>query len=132
MRLLQKYKLLHFVRLSDSVKQGNLIAFNEEMNRYQEVFIHKGTYLILEKLKTLIYRNLFKKIYQTVRKDNIPISQFEIALAWLGVEMDRDEVECILANLIFQKLIKGWISHKAGVLVLSPKDPFPKPFAEKK
>ena len=36
-----------------------------------------------------------------------------------------DEVECILANLIFKGLIKGYISHQKQTLVLSKKDPFP-------
>ncbi len=39
-------------------------------------------------------------------------------------EMDTDELECILANLIFQKKIRGYIMRKKCV-VLGKKDPFP-------
>lgn len=39
--------------------------------------------------------------------------------------MSIDELECILANLIFQNSIKGYIAHKRCV-VLSKADPFPK------
>jgi hypothetical protein len=35
--------------------------------------------------------------------------------------MDLDELECILANLIYRKLIKGYVSHKPPALVLSNK-----------
>jgi hypothetical protein len=35
-------------------------------------------------------------------------------------------VECILVNLIFRKYVKGYISHKNRVLVLSKQEPFPK------
>jgi nuclear mRNA export protein PCID2/THP1 len=42
-----------------------------------------------------------------------------------GVEMDLDECECVLANLIYRKYVKGYISHKARTLVLSKQQPFP-------
>ena len=43
-------------------------------------------------------------------------------------DLDMDELECILANLIFQGLIKGYITSSKDdrVLVLAKKDdPFP-------
>jgi hypothetical protein len=40
--------------------------------------------------------------------------------------MDLDELECILANLIFQGSIKGYIAHKKCV-IFSKTDPFPPP-----
>ena len=39
--------------------------------------------------------------------------------------MDMDEVECIVANLIFRRYIKGYISHKNLVVVISKVDAFP-------
>lgn len=36
-----------------------------------------------------------------------------------GVELDMDEVECIAANLIFRKYVKGYLSHKAKVMVVA-------------
>lgn len=42
-------------------------------------------------------------------------------------DMDTDELECILANLIFQKKIRGYIARKKCV-VLAKKDPFPNKF----
>ncbi len=30
-----------------------------------------------------------------------------------------DEVECIAANLIFRKYVKGYLSHKAKVMVVA-------------
>lgn len=40
---------------------------------------------------------------------------FQKALAWQGVDMDMDEVECVAANLIYKKFVKGYISHKSQV-----------------
>ncbi len=39
--------------------------------------------------------------------------------------MDMDEVECIVANLIYRKYVKGYISHKNLVVVVSKTDAFP-------
>ena len=39
--------------------------------------------------------------------------------------IDLDEVECILANLIYRGYIRGYLSHAKRVLVLSKRDPFP-------
>jgi hypothetical protein len=39
--------------------------------------------------------------------------------------IDLDEVECILANLIFKQYIRGYLSHEKRILVLSKKEPFP-------
>jgi DNA-binding TFAR19-related protein (PDSD5 family) len=35
------------------------------------------------------------------------------------------QVECVLANLIYNGHVKGYISHKQRVLVLSKTNPFP-------
>lgn len=39
-----------------------------------------------------------------------------------GYDTSFDEIECIISNLIFKKLIKGYISHEHKCLVLSDKD----------
>lgn len=39
-------------------------------------------------------------------------------------ELDLDELQCLLANLIANSLVKGYISHERRILVLS-KDAFP-------
>jgi PCI domain len=40
-------------------------------------------------------------------------------------DLDLDEVECMLANLIYMGLIKGYISHEQSLMVLAREDPFP-------
>jgi hypothetical protein len=57
--------------------------------------------------------------------NQVSLQLFLEALNWCGCGMDIDEVECIVANLIFRKFIKGYISHKLRVLVLAKNDPFP-------
>jgi hypothetical protein len=43
--------------------------------------------------------------------------------------VDLDEVECLLANLIFRKMMRGYLSHKPPVLVLAKTAAF-KPLPE--
>ena len=87
--------------------------------------VSRGTYLLLEKCKTVCYRNLFKRIHIILDKHQVSLNHVAKALKWLGMPIDLDEVECILANLIFRGYIRGYLSHAKRVLVLSKRDPFP-------
>ena len=40
-------------------------------------------------------------------------------------DITQDETECIIANLIYEGKIKGYISHQHQKLVVSKKDAFP-------
>jgi hypothetical protein len=81
--------------------------------------------LLLEKCKMICYRNLFKRVYRIVGKEQIKLEYIAKSFKWLGLDIDLDEVECILANLIFKQYIRGYLSHAKRVLVLSKKEPFP-------
>ncbi len=39
--------------------------------------------------------------------------------------MDMDEIECVIANLIYKGYMKGYMSHQKKILVVSKADPFP-------
>ena len=39
--------------------------------------------------------------------------------------MDVDEIECVLANLIYSGYIKGYISHQHAKLVVAKGNAFP-------
>lgn len=55
----------------------------------------------------------------------MPIALFAAALAEQGVVKDELELQCILANLIYRKYLKGYLAYKAQVVVLAKTDPFP-------
>ncbi|RUS26374.1 hypothetical protein BC938DRAFT_470855 [Jimgerdemannia flammicorona] len=59
------------------------------------------------------------------RTTKLPVSVFQQALAFVGMNIDLAEVECMLANMIYKGYIKGYLSHEKMFLVLSSKDPFP-------
>jgi hypothetical protein len=125
--LLEKYQLLQFHELALNVCSGNLLMFAKSLDKHQSFFIKAGIYLILEKLKTVAMRNLFKKVWLLMGKcHQLDLKAFEDALKFNEEEdIDSDEVECIIANLIDKNYIKGYISHQHQKLVVSKQNAFP-------
>lgn len=132
--VLEKYKLNEFISLVSSIKKGDLRTFNDALIDYQHRFIRQGTYLLLEKCKTVCYRNLFKRVHYVITSNpdipanlhhQISLQQVRTIFHWLNMLIDLDEIECILANLIYRGYVRGYLSHSKRVLVLSKRDPFP-------
>ncbi|XP_064614953.1 PCI domain-containing protein 2-like [Liolophura sinensis] len=124
--VLQKYDLMEFAGVAKAVSSGNLLLLNQAMQENEAFFIRSGIYLILEKLKIIAYRNLFKKVYLILKTHQLPVKAFTAALKMLEEDdVDNDEVQCILANLIYDNKIKGYISHTHQKLVVSKQNPFP-------
>lgn len=124
-QLLEKYELHEFLHLVEGIRTGNLRDFTDGLLKYQDKFIRQGTYLLLEKCKAVCYRNLFKRVFLITGKTQLRLEKIMVALKWLETPMELDEIECILANLIYRGYIKGYIAHLQRVLVLSRNDPFP-------
>uniref|UniRef100_M3ZVM9 PCI domain-containing protein 2 n=2 Tax=Xiphophorus TaxID=8082 RepID=M3ZVM9_XIPMA len=123
-QLLRKYDLIQFADVTKAV-EGNLLLLNEALSKHETFFIRCGIFLILEKLKIITYRNLFKK-YLLLKTHQLPLDAFLVALRMMQVEdVDIDEVQCLLANLIYMGHIKGYISHQHQKLVVSKQNPFP-------
>lgn len=61
-----------------------------------------------------------------MKTHQIPIEAYLAALRFMEVEeIDLDETQCIIANLIFENKIKGYISNTHNKLVISKQNPFP-------
>jgi hypothetical protein len=119
------YGLHELVALGDAIRRGDLRTFDEVMQRNQRSFIRLGVFLVLEQAKAIAYRQLFKRIYAITGTTRLNLAAFEAAMKWLGEEADLDEIECILANQIFQGKVKGYLSHQKRFLIVSKADPFP-------
>merc|ERR1712050_610302 len=74
--LLRKYDLMQFSDVVTAVKSGNLLLLNDTLQKHEAFFIGCGIYLILEKLKIITYRNLFKKVYLILKVHQLPIEAF--------------------------------------------------------
>ena len=60
--VLEKYDLTQFTEVVQAVKQGNILQLNTAIQLHEVFFIKCGIYLLLEKLKMITFRNLFKKM----------------------------------------------------------------------
>ncbi|KAJ8974556.1 hypothetical protein NQ317_007327 [Molorchus minor] len=124
-KVLEKYDVVQFWDLVQAVCQGNLKRFDELMDMHETFFIKCGIYLIVDKLKIIAYRNLFRKVYLILNTHQIPVEALQSALEYLGQDVDLDETQCIVANLIYEGKIKGYISHQHRKVVVSKQNPFP-------
>jgi len=125
--LLEKYELSKFGPICHAVKTGNVLKFQEELDSNESYFFKTGVYLILERLRMVVYRNLFKRVFLILGTHQIPIEALLAVLRWQQVEdIDLPETQCLLANLVFQNKIKGYISLQHSKLVVSKQNAFPK------
>lgn len=60
--LLERFQLKEFESLVAALRDGDFRLYQEQLDRYQDEFIARGVYIILEKLKLFVYRNFFKKM----------------------------------------------------------------------
>ncbi|KAL4706464.1 hypothetical protein ACJJTC_003036 [Scirpophaga incertulas] len=121
-----KYDLPLFWDLACAVKNGNLRGIDQVMEEHESFFIKAGIYLIVEKLKILAYRNLFRRVYLAENSHQIDIASFQAALQIMGHgDVDAAETQCIVANLIYDGKVKGYISHQHQKVVVSKQNAFP-------
>ncbi|KAI3965240.1 hypothetical protein MKW92_024201 [Papaver armeniacum] len=130
--LLEKYNLVEYFNVVQALKKGDLRLLRRALEDHEDRFLRSGVYLVLEKLELQVYQRLMKKIY-IIQKERDPSRAHQVkldvvvkALKCLEIEMDVDEVECIMAILIYKNLMKGYFAHKSKVVVLSKQDPFPR------
>ncbi|XP_043807742.1 enhanced ethylene response protein 5 isoform X2 [Manihot esculenta] len=131
-QLLEKYNLVEYKNVVQALKRGDLRLLRHALQEHEDRFLRSGVFLVLEKLELQVYQRLLKKIY-IIQKQKDPSKAHQMkletiikALKWLEMDMDLDEVECIVAILIYKNLVKGYFAHKSKVVVLSKQDPFPK------
>ncbi|EPB69246.1 hypothetical protein ANCCEY_11660 [Ancylostoma ceylanicum] len=104
--LLQKYQLEEFHDVVEAVKEGNLAKLDQALEANEHFFIQCGIFLMLEKLRAITFRTLFKRISTIVGGHVIPLKAFYAITQYLGVtDVDEDELECIVANLIAEVLL---------------------------
>jgi nuclear mRNA export protein PCID2/THP1 len=73
----KKYGLQDYLTLGRAVISGNLRVYEEVMQRNQREFIASGTYLVLEQVKLIAYRNLLKRIFSIVSNTRLKLTIVE-------------------------------------------------------
>ncbi|KAL7271234.1 COP9 signalosome (CSN) subunit [Rhizina undulata] len=138
--LLSRYPRLEalFGPICKTIKSGNLRAFDAALEANEAEFVKKRIYLTLERGRDIAMRNLFRKVFLIgEKKTRIPVKEFQAAMACAGqvgdgqeednvaMVVEAEEVECLLANLIYKGLMKGYISREKQMVVLSAREAFP-------
>ncbi|KAK4194637.1 putative COP9 signalosome complex subunit 12 [Triangularia verruculosa] len=140
-KLLEPYPRLQklFLPLCQCIKKGELHKFDLALQEAEDEFVKRRIYLTLERGRDIALRNLLRKVFiaggfepvakegdKPVRRTRVPVAEFAAAIS-LGSEekVDNDEVECLLANMIYKGLVKGYISRERSIVVLSKSGAFP-------
>ena len=116
--LLSPYPRLQklFLPLSRCIKKGDLAGFDAALVAGEDEFVKRRIYLTLERGRDIALRNLLRKVFiaggfeeakdaatPPVRRTRIPVAEFGAAISIGSKEtMDNDEVECLLANMIYK------------------------------
>lgn len=146
--LLEPYPSLErlYAPICSCVRRADLIGFDKALQDGEPQFVQRRIYLTLERARDIVLRNLFRKVFMAAplsepakegdppeRRTRVPIDEFAAALKLSGADIvdgsgavDDDEVECLLANMIYKGLMKGYIARERRMVVLSKKgDAFP-------
>jgi hypothetical protein len=92
----------------------------------EQEFVKRRIFLTLERGREIAMRNLFRKVYLYCDKSTrIPVRTFQAAMGSGKVEVEGEEVECLIAGLIYKGLVKGYISREKQMVVLSGTMAFP-------
>lgn len=126
--------------MAECIKKGNLKEFDIALQNREDQFVKRRVYLTLERGRDIALRNLLRKVFLAggfdelkegeiapVRRTRVSVTEFSAAISMCsgGETMDVDEVECLLANMIYKDLMKGYIARERGIVVLSKKGAFP-------
>ena len=118
-KLLEPFPRLQelFLPLAQGIRQGDLRQFDIALQRGESVFVKRRIYLTLERGRDIALRNLLRKVFiaggfeeakegdtAPVRRTRIPVADFRAAICMRsgGELIDSDEVECLLANMIYK------------------------------
>ncbi|EXJ73310.1 uncharacterized protein A1O5_03070 [Cladophialophora psammophila CBS 110553] len=107
-----------------AIRAGSLAAFDDALSAAESELVRRRIYLTLERTRNLCLRNLFRKVFLAagweetkdattgevtgkIRRTRIRIEEFEAGMrvSYKGdtdVLIERDEVECFLANMIYK------------------------------
>ncbi|KAI4135919.1 MAG: hypothetical protein LQ347_000255 [Umbilicaria vellea] len=124
-----------FGPLGSCIRRGDLAGFDTALAAGENEFVKRRIYLTLERGRDITLRNLLRKVFLVggfeeakedaapLRRTRIPVEEFAAAIR-LGSKsenerLENDEVECLLANMIYKNLMKGYISRERGIVVLS-------------
>ena len=102
-----------------AIKKGSVREYDEALEWAQPRLVGMSVYLVVERAREGCLRMLFNKACVALdrvslatladcrwvasdKSSRIPVSTFQTALEIHGIIVDSDEVECMVANMIFR------------------------------
>lgn len=129
-------KLSPYLPLVTALQKGDVKAFDAALNNpsIERWLVQRGTFIAMERARDATLRTLLKHIYLSLpagaggeRQTRLSLETLHRATSspLVGLAYAKQELEWILATLIYKGYVKGYIAHERAVVVLSAKDPFP-------
>lgn len=124
-------KLQAYRPFADALRSGDVKAFDAALARpdIEAWLVKRGTFIAIERAREATLRTLLKHICLALpdKPTRVAIKTIHTATTsdLIGLPYAYQDLEWILATLIYKGYIKGYIAHERGILVLSAKDPFP-------
>ena len=73
-----------YMQLTKSIISGNFNLFEESMEKYQKVWIKRGLYLLMEKIRLLVWRNFLKRVSGVLENTKINLEHIVLAVGLMG------------------------------------------------
>lgn len=133
-KLLEPFPRLQeiFLPLTQCIRRGDLRSFDLALQKGEDIFVKRRIYLTLERGRDIALRNLLRKVFiaggfeepkegggPPVRRTRVPLAEFQAAISMGsgGERVDPDEVECLLANMIYKvsRINTGPVAPRASM-----------------
>lgn len=133
--LLQRHSLDSLSGLVFATYAGDVDGFNRHLDKEEDHLISLGTYLVMEKLKLLVYRNLCARVHKFLaqkldaqgkgeQRHKQDLMAYEHTFQWQD-DCSPDETLCLLAHLMYIGAMRGYLSDEHRKIVFSKDLPFP-------
>jgi len=96
-KIRDEYKLTELYNLGEATIRGDVRTFERILLENQKSFIRLGIYLVLVHVKTIAYRNLFKRIMNIVNRTTTNTGRLNLQICEtvfnsLNEDVDLDEI----------------------------------------
>ncbi|CAF0887597.1 unnamed protein product [Adineta ricciae] len=126
MEILEKYELNELIDLIKPIRTGSLKDFIDKIHEYEQFLFDTGLFFLIENLKLLVIRNLFRTyVYQINQQqtNKIPFEPTLLTLLNFGFDQENyfgvNELIDILNSMMQNGMIKGYISYSYRTLVVN-------------
>ena len=111
-----------FRPLTTAIRSGSLSDFDRALAAGEPQFVKRRIYLTLERGRDICLRNLMRKVFLAAgfdgagnRRTRIKVEEFGAAIKLgEGEEVEADEVECLVANMIYKVCLRRFSSSSAS------------------